>query len=103
MWLGIAFLVFLLVREFWAWYFKINKVIDLLERIEQNTRPRDFVVKEASDIEGEAKPVSGEAPNPPSNSEAKRKNLSEMFSPSEILAIVFVAITAFAIAMYWKG
>lgn len=27
----IVLIVFLLVREFWAWYFKINRLVDLLE------------------------------------------------------------------------
>jgi len=30
-----AFLVF---REFVAWYFKINRIVELLEQIEENTR-----------------------------------------------------------------
>lgn len=35
---GVLFVAFLVLREFWAWYWKINKAIALLERIEQNTR-----------------------------------------------------------------
>jgi len=33
-------LVFLLLREFWCWYFKINEIRDLLKKIEENTRQR---------------------------------------------------------------
>jgi len=29
---------FLVIREFVVWYFKINKIIALLDKIEQNTR-----------------------------------------------------------------
>lgn len=29
--------IFLLLREFWCWYWKVNKIITLLEKIEQNT------------------------------------------------------------------
>lgn len=35
--LGLLFLF--IIREIIAWYFKINKVVRLLERIEENTRP----------------------------------------------------------------
>ena len=35
--------VFLLIREFWCWYFKINRIVRALERIavaaEQNAQP----------------------------------------------------------------
>lgn len=30
-------LIFLLFREFFAWYWKINKMVDLLQQIERNT------------------------------------------------------------------
>lgn len=36
---GVA--LFLLSREVLAWYWKINKIINLLEKIEENTRPVD--------------------------------------------------------------
>lgn len=34
----IGILIFLLLREFWCWYFKINRIVSLLEDIEENTR-----------------------------------------------------------------
>jgi hypothetical protein len=34
-------LAFLGFREVLAWYWKINKAIELLERIEENTRPKE--------------------------------------------------------------
>jgi hypothetical protein len=37
-WLLISFLFFLLIREIVTWYWKINKIAALLEKIEQNTR-----------------------------------------------------------------
>ena len=35
----IAFIVivFLMLREFWCWYFKINKITELLEKLVKNT------------------------------------------------------------------
>lgn len=30
---------FFLAREFWCWYFKLNHIKNLLEKIEENTRP----------------------------------------------------------------
>lgn len=30
---------FFIIREVIMWYWKINKIIDLLEKIEENTRP----------------------------------------------------------------
>ncbi len=33
----ILIVIFLLLREFWCWYFKINKIVTLLEKIEKNT------------------------------------------------------------------
>lgn len=35
--IAIIVVVFLLLREFWCWYFKINKVVSLLEQIANNT------------------------------------------------------------------
>ena len=37
--------LFLILRYFWLWYWKIDKVVDLLERIDENTRkPVDEIV-----------------------------------------------------------
>lgn len=49
--LGIVILFFLL-REILTWYWKINKQIELLEKIEQNTRPKEMFHEplEKSDI-----------------------------------------------------
>ena len=44
----IVIALFLVLREFWCWYFKINRVIKLLEKIEENTRttkPKEAPVK----------------------------------------------------------
>lgn len=35
---GVAIFIFLLLREIFTWYWKINKIISLLEKIEKNTR-----------------------------------------------------------------
>ena len=35
--LGILVALFLIFRELVAWYWKINKIVDILERIEKNT------------------------------------------------------------------
>lgn len=33
----VVIIIFLLVREFWLWYWKINKIVSLLEEITRNT------------------------------------------------------------------
>jgi hypothetical protein len=35
---AIALVFFLVIREFWCWYFKINRVVRLLESIEASLR-----------------------------------------------------------------
>lgn len=34
----IALIIFLIIREFLTWYWKINRIVELLERIEENTK-----------------------------------------------------------------
>jgi len=36
--LAILLAFFLLIREFWCWYFKINRVVKLLESIDASLR-----------------------------------------------------------------
>lgn len=36
--IAVGFLIFMFLREFWCWYFKINHRIQLLQQIEKNTR-----------------------------------------------------------------
>lgn len=36
--LAIIFVVMLIVRAFWLWYWKVNRIVNLLEDIEKNTR-----------------------------------------------------------------
>jgi len=43
--LAIAFLFFLVIREFWCWYFKINRVVKLLESIDASLRTLPTVAK----------------------------------------------------------
>lgn len=43
--------LFIVIRELVVWYFKINRIVDLLEDIEENTRPVD-VVREPYDKSG---------------------------------------------------
>jgi len=43
--LAIVFVFFLLIREFWCWYFKINKVVQLLESIDASLRTLPSVAK----------------------------------------------------------
>jgi hypothetical protein len=38
LYLALLILIFLLAREFALWYWKIDHAINLLERIEENTR-----------------------------------------------------------------
>lgn len=41
----ISFLIFILIREFFTWYWKINRIISLLEDIEENTNTRREIIK----------------------------------------------------------
>lgn len=46
-WFFIAFLlIFFLFREIFTWYFKLNRIVELLEQIEENTRLNNSVIKE---------------------------------------------------------
>ncbi len=36
---------FLLIREFWCWYFKLNKIVRLLESIDASLRTLPSVAK----------------------------------------------------------
>lgn len=38
-----AILVFVALREVLTWYWKLNKISNLLEKIEENTRPKNSV------------------------------------------------------------
>lgn len=44
--LAFALFVFLVLREVFTWYWKINKIVVLLEQIEENTRPQKEIKKE---------------------------------------------------------
>lgn len=41
LWLLGIFIVFLIIRELVLWYWKISKIVSLLEKIEKNTRKED--------------------------------------------------------------
>jgi hypothetical protein len=42
----IIIIIFLITREFWCWYFKINKVADLLEQqLEEQKRSNELLLK----------------------------------------------------------
>ena len=45
-WVALAVLFFLLLREFFTWYWKINKIVKLLEQIERNTRRPEIAKQE---------------------------------------------------------
>ena len=38
--IAIFILIFILLREFFCWYFKINERIDILKKIERHTAPK---------------------------------------------------------------
>lgn len=38
--LGVLILIFILLRELVCWYWKINRVVELLEDIKENTTPQ---------------------------------------------------------------
>lgn len=40
-----GFLAFILLREILTWYWKVNKIVNLLEKIEENTRPKNIEKK----------------------------------------------------------
>lgn len=39
----IAIVIFVALREVLTWYWKLNKISNLLEKIEENTRPKNSV------------------------------------------------------------
>ncbi|MEI6304912.1 MAG: hypothetical protein WCP09_02760 [Candidatus Taylorbacteria bacterium] len=41
LYLFFAFIFFMIIRELVTWYWKINRITDLLEQIEKNTKPKD--------------------------------------------------------------
>ena len=42
----IIVIIFLITREFWCWYFKINKVADLLEQqLKEQKRSNELMLK----------------------------------------------------------
>jgi hypothetical protein len=45
--LGSVIIFVLITREVVTWYWKLNKISDLLEKIEENTRPKGTKPKEA--------------------------------------------------------
>lgn len=45
--IGIAVVVFLLLREFWCWFYKINQIRDLLLEIARNRRHTNPLSAEA--------------------------------------------------------
>jgi len=51
--LGIIVLVFLLIREILTWYWKINKVVSLLEDIKRNTRKETKKPEDGNTIQNE--------------------------------------------------
>jgi hypothetical protein len=55
--IGLAIIVFIICREILTWYFKINKIVNLLERIEKNTR-----IPEKKEETPSTNPVSKDQP-----------------------------------------
>ena len=53
----IVIIVFFLIREILLWYWKVNKIVGLLEKIEQNTRPRASNTTQAAVDLNTPKPV----------------------------------------------
>lgn len=55
---GAAFIIFLflILREFWCWYFKINQIRDLLTDIEKNTR-KGTILNSANKSEKTERPI----------------------------------------------
>lgn len=42
--------LFLILRYFWLWYWKIDKIVELLERIDDNTRkPKEEIIPKTDD------------------------------------------------------
>jgi hypothetical protein len=40
---AVGVLAIIIGREIFCWYFKINKLAELLKRIEENTRPKGLI------------------------------------------------------------
>lgn len=39
---GVGFLLFVFLRELITWYWKINRIVELLEKIEENTSHKEI-------------------------------------------------------------
>ena len=48
--IGVAILIFVIFREVVTWYWKINKMVSLLEQIEENTRVKEVEEKPLNSI-----------------------------------------------------
>jgi len=50
----VIFVIFLIIRELLTWYWKINKIVRLLEQIEENTRLE--IIEKKTEVVLEQKP-----------------------------------------------
>jgi hypothetical protein len=46
--IAVSFIIFLVCRELWCWYWKINRIVELLETIAANGQ-RDIKINQTAD------------------------------------------------------
>ena len=68
-------LVFLLLREFWCWFFKINQLRDILEKIEENTAHFDSKLQTTQNI---PEPILGQKLVPTANNNQTSQTSSSL-------------------------
>jgi hypothetical protein len=55
--IGLTALIFLILREFFCWYIKVNRIVGLLEDIKENTTKKSNDMNSTGTPKGEAKAV----------------------------------------------
>lgn len=77
----IVLLLFIIFREFFTWYWKINKIISLLEDIEHNTNTRKELISNV-------------------NKKSSNRLLEDLFNaPAYIIVILGIGLTLIVISI----
>jgi len=87
--IGIIFIIFLLIREFVTWYWKINQIVSLLKEIRENTKK-----------EGKIKDIEEKNEEFVENSSTNENNkITESFPIAKIV-IVLILLFIISICFY---
>lgn len=78
----IFFLFFLLIRELIVWYWKINEILSVLKKIEENTRPIEDKINGTSELRSttEEKDIKQDVLIKEKNKTVESKNILENFA-----------------------